>query len=80
MLEVSATVGNKAIALYEAGRVTLHDDSHATVRGSHGTYEVRAFDGGGFTCSCPVRGAGCSHIVAASLAWAGAPLDEGAEA
>jgi hypothetical protein len=70
MIEVSAAVGAKAVTLVEQGRVTLHDMAHATVKGAHGTYEVRAHRGGGFTCTCAARGAGCSHIAAASLAWA----------
>ena len=71
-LQVSAAVGDKAVALVDAGRVTLHSMTSATVRGAHGTYEVRAHKGGGFTCTCPARGAHCSHVAAASLAWAAA--------
>jgi hypothetical protein len=70
VIEVSAAVGAKAVQLVEAGRVTLHDMAHATVHGDHGTYTVRAHKGGAFTCTCPARGARCSHIAAASLAWA----------
>lgn len=70
MIQVSAAVGAKAVTLVEQGRVTLHDMQSATVRGDHGTYEVRAHKGGGFTCTCPVQGAHCSHVAAASLAWA----------
>ncbi len=69
-LQVSAAVGDKAIALVDAGRVTLHSMTSATVRGAHGVYEVRAHKGGGFTCTCLARGATCSHIAASSLAWA----------
>ncbi len=70
MIEVSASVGEKAVRLVDEGRVTLRSMSEATVRGYHDVYSVRAHRGGGFTCTCPVRGAGCSHIAAASLAWA----------
>ena len=69
-LRISASVGEKAIRLVDQGRVTLHDMSSATVHGDHGTYEVRAHKGGGFTCTCAARGAHCSHVAAASLAWA----------
>ncbi len=69
-LQVSAAVGDKAVRLVECGRVTLHDMTWATVRGDHASYEVRAHKGGGWTCTCPVVGAKCSHIAASSLAWA----------
>jgi hypothetical protein len=69
-LQISPSVGEKAIRLVEQGRVTLHDMTSATVHGDHGVYEVRAHKGGGFTCTCMARGARCSHVAAASLAWA----------
>ena len=58
--------------LYDTGRVTLRGVDEAFVLGDHGAYLVRAFKGGGLTCTCAARGGGCSHIVAALLAWADA--------
>jgi len=62
----------KGERLHDTGRVTLRGDREAFVQGDHGVYLVRAFAGGGLTCSCPARGGGCSHIVASLLAWGSA--------
>ncbi len=58
----------KGGALFDAGRVTLRGEREAFVQGDHGIYLVRFF-AKGQTCTCPARGGGCSHIVAALLAW-----------
>lgn len=58
----------KGERLHDTGRVTLRGDREAFVQGDHGIYLVRFFERGQ-TCTCPARGGGCSHIVAALLAW-----------
>ncbi len=55
--------------LYDCGRVTLRGEDEAFVQGDHGVYLVRAFVGGGLTCTCPAVGGRCSHCFAALLAW-----------
>ncbi len=68
----------KGARLHDQGRVSLRGDRDAIVWGDTSTYVVRAFTGGGLTCTCPARGGGCSHIVAALLAWGDALSSEGA--
>ncbi len=60
---------SKGARLYDQGRTTTRGADECFVSGDHGIYLVRAFTGGGLTCTCPARGGGCSHIVAALLAW-----------
>ncbi len=59
----------KGARLYDQGRVTVRGEYEAFVQGDTGVYLVRAFTGGGLTCTCAARGGGCSHIVASLLAW-----------
>ncbi len=59
----------KGTRLYDCGKVTIRGDREAFVQGDTGVYLVRAFVGGGLTCTCAAHGGGCSHIVAALLAW-----------
>jgi uncharacterized Zn finger protein len=59
----------KGERLHDTGRVTVRGAYEAFVLGDHGVYLVRAFPGGGLTCTCPVVGGRCSHVVAALLAW-----------
>ncbi len=58
----------KGERLHDQRRVTLRGEREAFVQGDHGIYLVRFFERGQ-TCTCPARGGGCSHIVAALLAW-----------
>ncbi len=59
----------KGARLHDQGRVTVRGEYEAFVQGDTGVYLVRAFVGGGLTCTCPSVGGRCSHCFAALLAW-----------
>jgi hypothetical protein len=64
------TVEKKAHRLLVAGRLVVSDVGEdrirATCDGDHDRYDV-VFERGYWSCSCPARGGGCSHLVALRL-------------
>ena len=72
MIEVSATIGQKALELYETGCVRIGDTDPETavVKGTTGWHLVRATaDGPVCDCRAWSRTRLCSHAASAMLAW-----------
>jgi uncharacterized Zn finger protein len=67
---VRENAASKAVRYLAEGRLTLHHVDDGTIRAScRGDGEIHeiAWNGGGWSCSCPARSQSCAHLTAAKL-------------